>query len=298
LKLVVLVIIGLTVLAASVWFAYENLQQGRGDRRGAFRLAIFMFGALMTLWLTRMHYSSGLGLLGYFLLEVATATFFATLVWTVYLALEPFVRRYWPQTLISWTRVLSGRIQDGAVGRDVLVGSAVACLWRIMFDIHRVYWAKNSMPNMHSEDLMISARGAAREVLENVPHAVRDTLVFFFAIFLLRILLRREWLGALAFTLLFVGVAISSGESGADLFFTFVVYGSFALVTMRFGLLALAALILVNGTIGDMPASFDTSAWYYPYFATMLLGSAALILWAFRQSTAGRLAISPSRLFR
>ena len=67
---------------------------------------------------------------------------------------------------------------------------------------------------------------------------------------------------------------------------------------MRFGLLALAALILVNGTIGDMPASFDTSAWYYPYFATMLLGSAGLILWAFRQSTAGRLAISPSRLFR
>jgi Protein kinase domain len=297
-KLVVLAIIGLTVLAASVWFAYENLQHGRGDRRGAFRLAIFMFCALMTLWLTRMHYSNGLGLLGYFLLEVATATFFATLVWTVYLALEPFVRRYWPRTLISWTRVLSGRIQDGAVGRDVLAGSAVACLWRIMFDIHRVYWAKNSMPNMHSEDLMISARGAAREVLENVPHAVRDTLVFFFAIFLLRILLRKEWLGALAFTLLFVGVAVSSGESGADLFFTFVVYGSFALVTMRFGLLALATLILVNGTIGDMPASFDTSAWYYPYFATMLLGSAALILWAFRQSTAGRLAISPSRLFR
>jgi hypothetical protein len=257
-----------------------------------------MFCALMTLWLTRMHFSRGIGLLGYFLLEVATATFFATLVWTVYLALEPFVRRYWPQTLISWTRILSGRVQDGAVGRDVLVGSAVACLWRIMFDIHRVYWTPNQAPNMQSEDLMISARGALREVLENVPHAVRDTLVFFFAIFLLRILLRKEWLGALAFTLLFVGVAVSSGESGVDLFFTVVVYGSFALVTMRFGLLALASLILMNGTIGDMPASFDTSAWYYPYFATMLFGSGALILWAFRQSTAGRLAISPSRLFR
>ena len=77
---------------------------------------------------------------------MATATFFATLVWTVYLALEPFVRRYWPQTLISWTRILSGRMQDGAVGRDVLVGSAVACFWRIMFDIHRVYWAPNRCP--------------------------------------------------------------------------------------------------------------------------------------------------------
>ena len=133
------------------------------------------------------------------------------------------------------------------------------------------------MPNMPSEDLMLSARGALREVLENVPHAVRDTLVFFFAIFLLRILLRKEWLAGLAFTLLFVGRRdFVRSVRDADLFFTVVVYGSFALVTMRFGLLALASLILMDGTIGDMPASFDTSAWYYPYFVTMLLSSSAV----------------------
>jgi hypothetical protein len=109
-----------------------------------------------------------------------------------------------------------------------------------MFDVHRLFGPANQTPNMPSEDLILSARGALREVLENVPHAVRDTLVFFFAIFLLRILLRKEWLGALAFTLLFVGVAISSGASKTDLFFTAIIYGSFALVTMRFGLLALA----------------------------------------------------------
>jgi hypothetical protein len=120
--------------------------------------------------------------------------------------------------------------------------------------------------------------------------------VFFFAIFLLRILLRKEWLGALAFTLLFVGVAISSGASKTDLFFTAIIYGSFALVTMRFGLLALASLILMDGTLGDMPAGFDTAVWYYPYFVTMLLSTSAIVLWAFKQSTAGRLALSPRRL--
>ena len=166
-----------------------------------------------------------------------------------------------------------------------------------MFDIHQLFGPKNPMPNMPSEDLMISARGAVREVLENVPHAVRDTLVFFFAIFLLRILLRKEWLGALAFTLLFVGRRGFVRSVRTPIFsLRSIVYGSFALVTMRFGLLALATLILMNGTIGDMPASFDTSAWYYPYFATMLLGTAALVLWAFRQSTAGRLAISPTQI--
>ena len=295
-KLVVLAIIALTVLGASVWFAYDNLQQGRGDRRGALRLALFMFCALMTLWLTRMHYNSTSGLLGYFLVELATATFFATLVWTVYLALEPFVRRYWPQTLISSTRILSGRVRDGAVGRDVMVGCAVACFWRIMFDLHQLFGPPNQTPNMPSEDLILSVRGAVREVLENVPHAVRDTLVFFFAIFLLRILLRKEWLGGLAFTLLFVGVAISSGASRTDLFFTAIVYGSFAFITVRFGLLALASLILMDGTLGDMPATFDTAVWYYPYFVTMLLSTSAVVLWAFKQSTAARLSISPRRL--
>jgi hypothetical protein len=255
-----------------------------------------MFCALMMLWLTRMHYSTGSSLLGYFLVEMATATFFSTLVWTVYLALEPFVRRYWPQTLISSTRILSGRLRDGAVGRDVLVGSAVACCWRIMFDVHQLFGPANQTPNMPSEDLILSARGALREVLENVPHAVRDTLVFFFAIFLLRILFRKEWLGGLVFTLLFLGVAISSGASRTDLFFTAIIYGSFALVTVRFGLLALACLILMDGTLGDMPAAFDTAAWYYPYFVTMLISTSAVVLWAFKQSTAGRLSLSPHKL--
>ena len=34
------------------------------------------------------------------------------------------MRRRWPQTLISWTRVLAGRLRDPLVGRDVLVGAA------------------------------------------------------------------------------------------------------------------------------------------------------------------------------
>jgi len=297
-KLVVLVMIGLVVLGASAWFAYENLQHGRGDRRGAVRLAIFMSASLMALWLTRMHFTSAMGTLAYFLVELATATFYAVLVWTVYLALEPFVRRYWPQTLISWTRILSGRFRDGAVGRDILVGAGVSCLWRIMFDIHGIFFAHNPKPNMPSEDLILSVRGAVREVLENVPHAVRDTLLLFFAIFLLRLLLRKEWLGVLAFTLIFVGIAASSGSSVTDLIFTAVVYGSFALVTVRFGLLALASLILMDGTIGDIPASFDSSAWYFTYFVAIMMGAAIWILWAFRQSIADRLTLSPSKLFR
>ncbi|MCA9161101.1 MAG: hypothetical protein KDA72_22375, partial [Planctomycetales bacterium] len=39
-----------------------------------------------------------------------------------YLAIEPFARRYWPNALVSSTRVLRGRWNDTRLGRDLLVG--------------------------------------------------------------------------------------------------------------------------------------------------------------------------------
>jgi hypothetical protein len=31
------------------------------------------------------------------------------LVWAGYLAVEPYVRRWWPTTLVAWRRALDGR---------------------------------------------------------------------------------------------------------------------------------------------------------------------------------------------
>ena len=49
-------------------------------------------------------------------------------MWVLYLALEPYVRRYWPQAMISWTRALGGRWRDPLVGRDVLYGVVLGVL--------------------------------------------------------------------------------------------------------------------------------------------------------------------------
>ena len=135
-KLILICIILVIVLGSSVFLARKHLLEGRGDSRGAFRIGAVMFALHMLLWATRMHYHFGLGLLGYLFVAIATASGFAVVVWCLYLALEPFVRRYWPEALISSTRVLSGQIRDGIVGRDVLIGIAVACLWQVFFAVH------------------------------------------------------------------------------------------------------------------------------------------------------------------
>ena len=49
-------------------------------------------------------------------------------MWLLYLALEPYVRKFWPTTLISWSRCVAGNALDPQVGRDVLIGVFVAAI--------------------------------------------------------------------------------------------------------------------------------------------------------------------------
>jgi serine/threonine-protein kinase len=125
------VILGLFIAACLM--ARWNLRHGRGDRRGAFRLAVYFFSVQFLAWIFGATHVAALDELGYMVLAVAMNLFVATLIWVVYLALEPFVRRRWPDTLVSWTRLLDGRFKDPLVGRDLLLGSAFA-MALVVFD--------------------------------------------------------------------------------------------------------------------------------------------------------------------
>jgi hypothetical protein len=57
--------------------------------------------------------------------KLGRAVFFAAVVWAAYIALEPFVRRVWPNLLFAWTRLLDGRWRDPLVGRSLLAGVAL-----------------------------------------------------------------------------------------------------------------------------------------------------------------------------
>jgi hypothetical protein len=67
-----------------------------------------------------------------------------------------------------------------------------------------------------------------------------------------------------------------------------IVYAIAALVVVRFGLIALAAGIFVADLLGNLPATGNFSAWYAtgPLFAVILV--AAVAVWAFHTSLAGR----------
>ena len=48
---------------------------------------------------------------------------FAAILWLLYLAIEPYIRRHLPNTLVTWARVLSGKFRDPLVASDLLLGT-------------------------------------------------------------------------------------------------------------------------------------------------------------------------------
>lgn len=280
--------IGLAAILSAPLLARYNLRRGRGDRRGAATLAASIFVVQMTLWLTRCHFVPSLGTFAMFLLAICTSVFYAVAIWTFYLAVEPYIRRHWPHAIIASTRVLSGRVRDPIVGRDILLGAAVSLVWRLFSHSLTAWQGPSARPDFVSPELLLGLRSALSECIEVVPHAIRETLLFFLVLFLFRVLLRNQWLAAAAFTALFTSAVMFSNASWLDTAATAVIYAMIAGVVMQFGLLALASAILIDGIIGDLPFTVNTSAWYFGTSLLMIVFTVGFLAWAFRQAVAGQ----------
>ena len=273
------------ICGASAWLARRNLAAGRGDRRGAFRLAVFIFVAHIAMWLTCAHIVA-VSLLGLSLLALCTAVFYGAILWTVYLALEPYVRRHWPRTLISWSRLLAGQWRDPIVARDVLVGAALGVAWTLTGRVLDLVGGgvHDPWPTWTDENLLMGMRDAAGAWLSRGPHHLRDGLLFFALLFLLRVVLRSQWLGAAAFVLLLtLPLALQVDVLWLGVVAGIIIYGLAAIVVLRFGLLALTMGFCMSGLIGP-PLSLHTEAWYFGNIV-FLFGSAIVIAgWAFYTS--------------
>jgi serine/threonine-protein kinase len=126
---------GLLPISASIWgtlavqfvmvfLAWRNLRASRGDRRNAIRCAMVVGGfyvilEVMSLQLQTKHFSDGTA--------IAHIVIHAVAVWMIYMAVEPYVRRVWPRMLVGLVRLLSLRVKDPAVGREVLWGVFTGC---------------------------------------------------------------------------------------------------------------------------------------------------------------------------
>jgi serine/threonine-protein kinase len=290
--IIILCAVVVGVLAGAALLARSNSRAGRGDRRGAARLAVCMTTILLALWVCQVHVVASLGLFGMLLLAICTTVFNGVLLWTLYMALEPFVRRRWPQVLVSWTNVLTGRIRDPVVGRDVLLGVALGVAWTLMIRVIDLITGSRAIADFPGEVALLSGfRSTLGLVLSEAPYAIRNVLFFFFLLFVLRVALRREWAAALAFAGLFALLDLLGNQNRpmSAALLTFIYFGSGAIVVVRWGLLAYAVAHFVTNTLMNITATLDASAWYFGNMLLLVGIVIGLAAWGFYTSLGGRL---------
>jgi serine/threonine-protein kinase len=279
----------LSVLGGAIYLARRNYRQGRGDREGAFRLAWIMFMLEMLLWMCRGHFVAGFGTFGLFIIEVSTALFSSGITWMVYLALEPWVRRRWPQAMISWSRLLSGQFRDPLVGRDILFGVMLGVLWILVFQFRYLAMMRmGAAPGIGQVDYLVGGREALGAWLMQVPTSIIGTLEFFFLLLGMKVVLRKDWLAAIAFiAILALPRAFSSSYVAIELPAQIIVYAIAVMIVYRFGLIPLAGAIFTIDMMANLPISSDLSAWYMPTTILAVLSVVALAVWGFYHSLGG-----------
>ena len=294
---IISLIVVLVVIVGALWLARLNYRRGRGDQQGAQRLAAIVFGLLIMLWVLRTHLVPGFGFFQLLFLAISTALFLSSLTFVLYLAVEPYVRRYWPQAIISWSRLLTGGIRDPLVGRDLLFGVLLGVIWIVIIKIRTVVMLKlGAVPELLSSDYLMGTRKALGAWLSQIPGSILNTLEFFLIFLGLRLALKRDWLSAIVFVAIFTtSKSLGTTHPVVDVVTWILIWGILALIVYRFGLVALVCAIFTVDLLANLPLTTEVSAWYFGTTAFALLSVVALAAWGFYHSLGRESSWEPRR---
>jgi serine/threonine-protein kinase len=289
-----LLAIFITAMVGSAFLAWRNLRLGRGDRKGAFRLAAFVFVATFLNWLFASHHVSTEEEAFNFIVGVQDILFWACFFWVVYIAFEPFVRRRWPGRIISWTRLLAGGFRDPLVGRDILIG-AVFGVGMILCNFYladlipqwlgyppRVPWL--DFPATELLGIKSFAGGLFRQIYS----ALMQPFIMLLLLFLFYLILRKDRLAALAVWALAALALSLTNETPIGIPFSCFAAFLFVWAIYRYGLLTLIATSFFLHLNIFFPITSEFSAWYAGDFVLALLIALALAVYGFYISLAGQ----------
>jgi predicted Ser/Thr protein kinase len=275
-------------LAVAVFLAWRNFRAKRGDIRGANRVAAFVFTSALLQGMLSAHHVALSSELEVLILRALGAATPAAIMWAVYLAFEPYVRRRWPQSMITWSRVLSGGFRDPLVGGHLLIGMALGIGFALLNSGARL---AQGVSGLNRDSIVLStleARGLASILLTELIWAILYGMLLTLILMLLRVVLRRQWLAAATLVLLGASTAMGETHPGIMLVFQVSSLTLLAATLLRFGgLVPTIACIIVGNTLDDVPIA-DFSTWYASTTVFVLIAILALTAYAFHTAVARR----------
>ena len=202
---------------------------------------------------------------------------FALLAWLGYMAMEPYARQSWPKLMVSWQRLLNGRLRDPLVGRDVLFGIVAGST------MGAIFLGVGALSRNSAASPVDGYFGQG--ILPSIGHCF--LLLFaasFYALFYFGILsvvtglLRRPRFGLVALALIML--LLNAQTTAIDFTLTVLFVLVFLAVLVRVGLVAAAAFYFILLTLVTSPPLI-LDQWYAGRAVIALLAPLTLLFWGF-----------------
>jgi serine/threonine-protein kinase len=284
-------------MAGGVFFGVRNLRAGRGDRRGATAIALFAFACYWISYLFVQDVSRD-GLVRTLLtmfdgIPIGDAILSAVLVWFMYIALEPYLRRLWPRVLVSWARLTTGRYRDPIIGRDILVGFAFAAAYAVLLVVaDRLAPDESPVASIQVMQTLSGSGFAVGLILGLAASVIVIVMAFFTIVLALRLVVRRSDVAVVVATLLCTLAAfplLSPGYGTMGAAVRALAWGGcLGFLGFRFGLLAAFVGAFAFQVPDMIPWTTDLSAWYSGRMLLVLALLAALLVYGLANALGGR----------
>ena len=275
--------VGTLIIAG--YFAWRNLRAGQGDQRGGIRLALAVMAADLGSWFLQAHVlSDPISQIVSVLRAIGSSLLVGGITFTLYLALEPDVRKRSPDLIMGWTRFIWGRWRDPRVGRDMLIGIAAAATTalaiRILVPLTEAFGAPLGSVSFFNVDFVRSVPAALALILAVHQQAPAIAMGVAVAFLLLERILKTRTRAAVALVILLaVPNMLQQGTAlWAGALFAFTVMGLPVLAFVRGGMLAFATFATTVIALVDVPLTSDFSHWTAP--PTFVVGL-VLAAWAY-----------------
>jgi serine/threonine-protein kinase len=281
-----------TFLIVGVVIARRNLRAGRGDRRGAAVAAVFVLATTLAAWALAATHASQIDTEIDRLFNVAlpAALFSAANLWIWYIALEPYVRRFWPDALLGWSRLVAGHFRDARIGLEVLAGAVCGTIMTLLVAAHdlvpALVGAAPPMPLVTRLTELLGTRYFLASLLETSQEALTNGMIGVFGLVFFRIIFkRRPWVAFWAAMVVFTPVALRGmfpGDPGLlELSFAVAILATVVLTLMRFGLLAGTVGLFCHFILAQTTLTWHWERWYSAPTIGMLTVAAGLALFGY-----------------
>jgi serine/threonine-protein kinase len=284
------------MLAGGVLLARRNLRTGRSDRRGAARLAIGVTIASVAFNLLNATHSVSPRIeTPQIFGALAFGVFTGATMWIYYLAIEPYARRFWPDALLGWTRLLSGRIRDPRVGREVLIGLACGAAG-VFIDLSKLVpmglgWRIPLLPWGNQLAYLNGVPSQLALWLDVAISGLSNALAIALIFLVLRLLLKRPRVALVAGFLVLLLLMNNGSIISGNWFDRFNNVGYTLLITLvmhRFGLLAMAMTLFVDNIVTAVPLTTNLAAWWAAPMIASLVMLIAVACLAYGAARAGQ----------